>query len=85
MDQTRADGMVVTPPLSESVDLIAALDQRSLPFVRIAPNGNHIATVHADMDDENAACEMTEYLISLRAWADRLHQGHPEHFAVVSA
>ena len=38
LDQTHADGLVVTPPLSESAELIEALDRRALPFVRIAPN-----------------------------------------------
>ena len=81
VDQTRADGMVVTPPLSESADLIAALDQRSLPFVRIAPNEEPHRTPYADMDDESAACEMTEYLISLGHRQIGFIKGHPEHFA----
>src|SRR6185295_15851564 len=81
VDQTRADGMVVTPPLSESADLIAALDQRSLPFVRIAPNEEPHRTPYADMDDESAAREMTEYLISLGHRQIGFIKGHPEHFA----
>jgi LacI family transcriptional regulator len=81
LDQTRADGMVVTPPLSESAVLIAALDQRSLPFVRIAPNEEPHRTPYADMDDENAALEMTEYLISLGHRRIGFIKGHPEHFA----
>src|SRR5688572_26410267 len=38
VDQTHLDGLIVTVPLSESVELIRALDRRALPFVRIAPN-----------------------------------------------
>ena len=69
------------PPLSESVDLIAALDQRALPFVRIAPNEKPHRTPYADMDDESAAREMTEYLISLGHRQIGFIKGHPEHFA----
>src|SRR5262245_8721629 len=64
VDQTHADGLVVTPPLSESAHLIKALDRRSLPFVRVAPNNDtRHRTPYVGMDDEGAAREMTEYLI----------------------
>src|SRR5262245_44543280 len=65
MDQTHADGLIVTPPLSESPELIEALDRRSLPFVRIAPNEIRHGSPYVDIDDEGAAREMTEYLIGL--------------------
>src|SRR3990170_3181675 len=38
VDQTHVDGLIVTAPLSESVELIKTLDRRAIPFVRIAPN-----------------------------------------------
>jgi LacI family transcriptional regulator len=63
--QTHLDGMIVTAPLSESVELIKALDESGMPFVRIAPNDYKHASAYVDMDDEGAAREMTEYLIGL--------------------
>ncbi|HEY7377990.1 MAG TPA: LacI family DNA-binding transcriptional regulator [Steroidobacteraceae bacterium] len=81
VDQTRADGLVVTPPLSESAEVIEALDRRSLPFVRMAPNEIRHRTPYADMDDESAAREMTEYLIGLGHRSIGFIRGHPEHFA----
>ncbi len=44
VDQTHVDGLVLTPPLSSSKELMQALDARGLPFVRIAPN--RVSTIH---------------------------------------
>ncbi len=81
VDQTNADGLVLTPPLSESEHLTRALDRRSLPFVRIAPNGTRHASPYVDMDDESAAREMTEHLISLGHRRIAFIVGHPGHCA----
>jgi LacI family transcriptional regulator len=83
VDQTHADGLVVTPPLSESAELIEALDRRALPFVRIAPNPNQIrhSSPYVDIDDEGAAREMTEYLIGLGHRRIGFIVGHPDHYA----
>jgi len=63
--QTNVDGLVLTPPTSESKELCKALEQSSLPFVRIAPNDDSNPLPHVDMDDLGAAREMTEYLLGL--------------------
>jgi LacI family transcriptional regulator len=81
VDQTHVDGLVITPPLSESASLIKALDRRNLPFVRIAPNELRHPSPYADMDDEGAAREMTEYLIGLGHRRIGFIIGHPEHYA----
>ncbi|HEY4368082.1 MAG TPA: LacI family DNA-binding transcriptional regulator [Steroidobacteraceae bacterium] len=81
MDQTHLDGLIVTAPLSESMDLIKALDRRALPFVRIAPNDMQHRTPFADMDDAGAAQEMTDYLIGLGHRRIGFIVGHPDHFA----
>jgi len=83
VDQTHLDGLIVTPPISESVELIRALDRRAIPFVRIAPNGFEHASPYADMDDEGAAREMTEYLISEGHRSVAFIIGHPDHVASV--
>ncbi len=81
VDQTHVDGLVITPPLSESAALMKALDRRAVPFVRIAPNEVRHPSPYADMDDEGAAREMTEYLIGLGHQRIGFIIGHPEHFA----
>ncbi len=61
--------------------LIKALDRRNLPFARIAPNELKHPSPYADMDDEGAAREMTEYLIGLGHRRIGFIIGHPEHCA----
>jgi len=81
LDQTHADGLIVSAPLSESAELIEALDKRKLPFVRIAPSDMEHHSAYVDMDDEGAAREMTEHLISLGHRAIGFIIGHPAHYA----
>jgi LacI family transcriptional regulator len=81
VDQTHLDGLIVTAPLSESVELIKTLDRRSIPFVRIAPNEFKHDSPYADMDDAGAAREMTEYLIGLGHRRIAFVVGHPDHMA----
>ena len=81
IDQTHVDGLIVSPPLSESPPLLAALDQRMLPFVRIAPSDLQHSSPYVDMDDAGAAREMTEYLISEGHRRIGFIVGHPNHVA----
>ncbi len=81
IDQTHVDGLIVSPPLSESPPLLAALDQRALPFVRIAPSDLQHSSPYVDMDDAGAAREMTEYLISEGHRRIGFIVGHPNHVA----
>jgi LacI family transcriptional regulator len=81
VDQTHVDGLVLTPPLSSSKELIQALDARDLPFVRIAPNRLKHESPFVDVDDAAAAQEMTEYLIGLGHRRIGFIVGHPEHYA----
>jgi LacI family transcriptional regulator len=81
VDQTHVDGLIISPPLSESADLIQALDRRNLPFVRNAPNDIQPGSPYVDMDDEGAAREMTGHLISNGHTRIGFIAGHPSHFA----
>jgi LacI family transcriptional regulator len=81
VDQTHVDGLVLTPPLSSSKELIQALDSRKLPFVRIAPNRMKHDSPLVDVDDLAAAQEMTEYLIGIGHRRIGFIVGNPDHFA----
>ncbi|MBS0417446.1 MAG: LacI family DNA-binding transcriptional regulator [Proteobacteria bacterium] len=81
IDQTHVDGLIVSSPLSESLPLLAALGQRALPFVRIAPGDLQHSSPYVDMDDAGAAREMTEYLISEGHRRIGFIVGHPNHLA----
>jgi len=78
-EQTHVDGLVLTPPLSANRELIAALDQRSIPFVRVAPDAFDHPSPRVDMDDSAATREMTQHLIGLGHRSIAFIAGHPEH------
>lgn len=79
VEQTHVDGLVITPPLSANAHLIAALDSRGLPFVRVAPDGTEHPSPVVEMDDEAAAREMTAYLLGLGHRRIGFIKGHPGH------
>jgi LacI family transcriptional regulator len=81
VDQTHVDGLVLTPPLSSSKELIDMLDERSLPFVRIAPNRLKHPSPYVDVDDQAAAREMTEYLLGIGHRRVAFIVGNPDHYA----
>jgi LacI family transcriptional regulator len=81
IDQTHVDGLILSPPLSQSTQLIEVLDSRGVPFVRIAPNDLQHPSPAVDMDDHGAAREMTEHLIALGHRRIAFIAGHPDHFA----
>ena len=79
VDQTHVDGLILTPPLSENHALIAVLDQRGLPFVRMAPDEFDHSSPAVEMDDEAAAREMTAHLLDLGHADVAFIAGHPDH------
>jgi LacI family transcriptional regulator len=80
-NRTHLDGLIITPPLSESGELIRVLDAEGPPFVRIAPNDLKHRSPYVDIDDEGAAREMTEYLIGLGHRRIAFIIGRPGHHA----
>lgn len=65
IDETRLDGLILSPPVTESAALLAELDLRALPYVRIEPGIRRDQGRIVTIDDAAAAREMTEYLIGL--------------------
>jgi LacI family transcriptional regulator len=78
-EQTHIDGFVITPPLSANQELIAALDARDLPLVRVGADDLHHASPTVELDDEAAAREMTAYLLALGHRTIGFIIGHPDH------
>lgn len=77
--QTHVDGAVITPPLSANRELIAALDERRIPFVRIAPDEVDHVSPAVVIDDEAAAREMTAFLLRQGHRSIGFVAGHPAH------
>ncbi|HMN46619.1 MAG TPA: LacI family DNA-binding transcriptional regulator [Povalibacter sp.] len=80
--QSRADGVIVTPPLSDIGVILAALKEHSVPFVRIAPaeHENDLHSVYTN--DRDSSARMTEQLALLGHRRIGFIIGNPDHAAV---
>jgi LacI family transcriptional regulator len=63
VDEAHLDGLILSPPLTESAPLLDTLDARNLPYVRIAPGMRKGQGLATGMDDVAAAREVTRHLI----------------------
>lgn len=63
VDEAHLDGLIISPPVTDRLDLLDALDARGIPYARIAPGERREAGKSASMDDHAAAQELTEYLL----------------------
>jgi LacI family transcriptional regulator len=61
----RLDGMVVTPPATESDAVLSVLERLKIPYVRIAPVSYPGRSDAVDMDDRAAAAEVAAHLCAL--------------------
>ena len=89
VQRSRLAGLVLTAPMSESMELVNALAARGVKLVRIIaatedPNDGH-ACVY--VDDNDAAYEITEHLIQLGhqrigfLWGGLAHRSSTERYA----
>lgn len=65
IDEAHLDGVIISPPVSDSMPLIEALEARGIPYVRIAPGAEPDKGLVAHMDDVAAGRELTEHLLGL--------------------
>jgi LacI family transcriptional regulator len=65
IDEARPDGLILTPPASDHAALLGELTRRAIPFVRIQPGSQIDLTSSAYIDNEQAAFDMTTYLLGL--------------------
>lgn len=63
VDEAHLDGLIISPPVTDRLDLLDALDARNIPYARIAPGERREAGLSASMDDVAAARELTDYLL----------------------
>lgn len=76
-----ADGFILTPPLSDNVEVLGALHERGLPCVRIAPYLGGEAGAAIQVDDAGAAGDMTLHLLKLGHRRIGFIKGHAAHGA----
>jgi LacI family transcriptional regulator len=79
VDEAHLDGVIISPPVTELVELIEALDRRGIPYVRIAPGAQPHVGLSATMDDVAAACELIEHLLGLGHRAIAFISGPASH------
>jgi len=79
--QADAKGVILPPPLSESVPILSELALSKTPVVTVAMGQLYPNALNVRIDDFAAAKEMTDYLIGLGHRCIALITGHPEHIA----
>ncbi|MDO3383607.1 LacI family DNA-binding transcriptional regulator [Gilvimarinus algae] len=67
IDRSRVGGLVLTPPISENPDILAAIAERNVKFVRVLSGAKAPDDLSpcVYIDDRNAAYAITEHLIGL--------------------
>ena len=86
--RSRLAGLVLAPPMSEQPELIEALIEAKIPFIRIisARQDPQDGSPCVYVDDRDAAYAITEHLIQLGhqrigfLWGDRDHRSSPERY-----
>ncbi len=81
VSQSQLDGLILTPPFSDKLELLEMLDEHSVPYVRVAPTTRLSASSCVTNNDEQSAYDMTQYLIDLGHTKVGFIKGHPEHNA----
>jgi LacI family transcriptional regulator len=79
--QADAEGVILPPPLSESVPILKELEAAGTPVVTVAMGKLYPNALNVRIDDFAAAKEMTDYLISLGHRHIGLIKGHPDQIA----
>ena len=62
--QSRVDGVILTPPLTDNVRLIRQLDREKIPYVRLSPLRRDVGTT-VSIDEKQAAMAMMTHLLDL--------------------
>jgi LacI family transcriptional regulator len=83
IDETHLDGLILSPPVTESVALLEELDRRGLPYVRIEPGIRRDEGRSTTIDDVAAARDLTAHLISLGHRAIAFITGPENHISSV--
>lgn len=62
---SRADGVVLTPPLCDDADILALLQQNETAYASLSPSRQPERTPVMRLDDRHAAMEVVRHLIKL--------------------
>src|SRR6186713_532198 len=79
--RARLDGIVLTPPLSESLPVLEAIQKRNIPVVAVATGRAPDWALSVSIDDHAAAYEMTRHLLTLGHTRIGFIKGNPRQTA----
>jgi LacI family transcriptional regulator len=79
---SRVDGLILTPPLTDSDALLELLEGLNVPRVLISPVSNRKFRWGVGTNDRVACCEMVRYLAGLGHTRIAFIKGHPDHRAI---
>jgi LacI family transcriptional regulator len=77
--RSQPDGLVLTPPITDSPALLRRLAELDIPYASISPKKQ--AQIGVDMNETRAARDMVEHLVSLGHRRIAHVVGHPAHGA----
>jgi LacI family transcriptional regulator len=77
----KVDGVILTPPVSDNIDVLSVLEESGTAYVRIAPQSDLDRAAYVYMDDRRAARDMTRLLIQAGHRDIGFIVGHPGHGA----
>ncbi|AKC88260.1 LacI family DNA-binding transcriptional regulator [Pseudoxanthomonas suwonensis] len=77
---SRLDGLILTPPLTDSAALLDRLDQRGIAFSCISPKHRE-GRIGVTLDEHEAVGELMAHLIALGHQRIAHVRGHPDHGA----
>lgn len=80
--QSRAAGMIITPPLSDLTEVTSFFEQEGIPFVRIAPAERSDVQRSVFTNDRESCARMTEQLVAMGHRRIGFIMGHPDHIAI---
>lgn len=80
---TQVEGVILPPPLSESVPILSELAAAEMPVVTVAMGRLYENALNIRIDDFAAAAEMTNYLLGLGHRRIALIKGFPTHIASI--
>lgn len=78
--QSQLDGVVLTPPITDDVDLLRRLEELGVPYASISAKEQN-RNVGVVVDEHGAACAMMEHLASLGHKRIGHIKGHAAHGA----
>jgi len=79
LERLPVDGIILTSPLCDNLEILAILKRLKIPYVPISPTLKNPDMSAVKMDNTQAAQEMTEYLINQGHQKIGIITGHSDH------